>query len=602
MTADTQLEGSEDCEVYTWGDNDEGQLGDGTTNAIQRPRLVAALQGKKVNRVACGSAHTLAWSTSKPASAGKLPAQVPMEYNHLQEIPIIALRNRLLLLHHISELFCPCIPMFDLEGSLDETGLGPSVGFGTLRGVLISQGKEAAFRKVVQATMVRDRQHGPVVELNRIQNTCDHADGSGSFADVIVFNVKLEVKRSRSKGGLAGPDGTKSVFGQMCAKMSSFSPDSLLLPHRVWKVKFVGESVDDCGGGYSESIAEICEELQNGLTPLLIVTPNGRDESGANRDCYLFSPAARAPVHTNMFRFLGVLLGVAIRTGSPLSLNLAEPVWKQLAGMSLTIADLSEVDKDFIPGLMYIRDNEATSEEFEAMSLPFTVPSASGQDIQLSSKYTHITLDNRAEYVRLAMNYRLHEFDEQVAAVREGMARVVPVPLLSLFTGYELETMVCGSPDIPLHLLKSVATYKGVEPSAPLIQWFWEVMESFSNTERSLFLRFVWGRTRLPRTIADFRGRDFVVQVLDKYNPPDHFLPESYTCFFLLKLPRYSCKQVLEEKLKYAIHFCKSIDTDDYARIALTGEPAADDSSDDSENEDVDSFASDSTQDYLTGH
>lgn len=63
-------------EVYTWGDNDEGQLGDGTTNAIQRPRLVAALQGKKINKVACGSAHTLAWSTSKPTNAGKLPAQV----------------------------------------------------------------------------------------------------------------------------------------------------------------------------------------------------------------------------------------------------------------------------------------------------------------------------------------------------------------------------------------------------------------------------------------------------------------------------------------------------------------------------------------------
>ncbi|XP_076870833.1 LOW QUALITY PROTEIN: E3 ubiquitin-protein ligase HERC2 [Brachyhypopomus gauderio] len=570
---------TDDGEVYTWGDNDEGQLGDGTTNAIQRPRLVPALQGKKINRVACGSAHTLAWSTSKPTNAGKLPSQVPMEYNHLQEIPIISLRNRLLLLHHISELFCPCIPMFDLEGRLGQTGHGPSVGFDTLRGILISQGKEAAFRKVVQATMVRDRQHGPVVELNRIQ-----------------------VKRSRSKGGLAGPDGTKCVFGQMCARMSSFSPDSLLLPHRVWKVKFVGESVDDCGGGYSESIAEMCEELQNGLTPLLIVTPNGRDESGANRDCFLLNPTAKSPLHLSMFRFLGVLLGIAIRTGSPLSLYLAEPVWKQLAGMNLTIADLSEVDKDFIPGLMYIRDNEASAEEFEAMPLPFTVPNACGQEVQLSSKHSHISLENRAEYVRLAISYRLHEFDEQVAAVREGMARVVPVPLLSLFTGYELETMVCGSPDIPLHLLKSVATYKGVEPTAPLIQWFWEVMESFSNTERSLFLRFVWGRTRLPRTIADFRGRDFVVQVLDKYNPPDHFLPESYTCFFLLKLPRYSCKLVLEEKLKYAIHFCKSIDTDDYARIALSGEPAADDSSEDSDNEDADSFASDSTQDYLTGH
>ncbi len=49
---------------------------------------------------------------------------------------------------------------------------------------------------------------------------------------------------------------------QMVSKMSSLGPESLLLPHRIWKVKFVGESVDDCGGGYSESIAEICDELQ----------------------------------------------------------------------------------------------------------------------------------------------------------------------------------------------------------------------------------------------------------------------------------------------------------------------------------------------------
>lgn len=131
----------------------------------------------------------------------------------------------------------------------------------------------------------------------------------------------------------------------MCAKMSSFSPDSLLLPHRVWKVKFVGrclapqgpcpgrtsaftdlvfpssgESVDDCGGGYSESIAEMCEELQNGLTPLLIVTPNGRDESGANRDCFLLNPAAKSPLHMSMFRFLGIIL-LLCQPGSPRGLN-----------------------------------------------------------------------------------------------------------------------------------------------------------------------------------------------------------------------------------------------------------------------------------------
>ncbi|KAL3879973.1 hypothetical protein ACJMK2_032247, partial [Sinanodonta woodiana] len=546
-------------EVYTWGDNDEGQLGDGTTNAIQRPRLVAALQGKKINRVACGSAHSLAWSTNKPVSAGKLPSAVPMEYNHLQNISIQTLRNRLVLLHHFSDFFCPSISMFDLHNQDQERGENYT-GLDRLRGVIVSAAKEAAFRKVVQATMVRDKQHGPVVELNRIQ-----------------------VKRYRSKGGLAGPDGLKSAFGQMSMKIGVFGPDSLMLPHRIWKVKFVGESVDDCGGGYSESIAEMCDELQNGSLPLLIETPNGRDESGANRDCFLLNPMLKSPTHQNMFKFLGILCGIAIRSGSPLSLNIAEPVWQQLAGMPLTVADLTEVDKDFVPGLMCIK--EMSNEDLCSADMPFSVPSATGEEVNLSSKYSRITPENRMEYIKVAINYRLHEFDDQVRWVREGMSKVIPVPLLSLFTGLELETMVCGSPDIPLNLLKSVATYKGIDVNTPLVQWFWEVMDEFSNAERSLFLRFVWGRTRLPRTIADFRGRDFVLQVLDKYNPPDHFLPESYTCFFLLKLPRYSCKLVLQEKLKYAIYFCKSIDTDDYARVALTGDdeltPEPSDDSDD---------------------
>jgi hypothetical protein len=49
------------------------------------------------------------------------------------------------------------------------------------------------------------------------------------------------------------------------------------------------------------------------------------------------------------------------------------------------------------------------------------------------------------------------------------------------------------------------------------VQWFWEILSEFTNQERSLFLRFVWGRTRLPRTIEHFRGRDFVLQVINKY-------------------------------------------------------------------------------------
>lgn len=49
--------------------------------------VLFCLLGKKINRVACGSAHSLAWSTNKPINAGHLPQVIPMEYNLLQVSP-----------------------------------------------------------------------------------------------------------------------------------------------------------------------------------------------------------------------------------------------------------------------------------------------------------------------------------------------------------------------------------------------------------------------------------------------------------------------------------------------------------------------------------
>ena len=89
-------------------------------------------------------------------------------------------------------------------------------------------------------------------------------------------------------------------------------------------------------------------------------------------------------------------------------------------------------------------------------------------------------------------------------------------------------------------------------------KWFWEVLTDFSREERQLFLRFVWGRTRLPRSVGDFRGRDFVIQVMDKYKPPNNYLPEAYTCFFLLKMPKYTSKTILKGSIsKFSEKFPK---------------------------------------------
>ena len=54
------------------------------------------------------------------------------------------------------------------------------------------------------------------------------------------------------------------------------------------------------------------------------------------------------------------------------------------------------------------------------------------------------------------------------------------------------------------------------------------------------------------------------VQVLDRYaegQEADAALPQAYTCFLMLKIPKYSSKDIFAEKLRYAIRHCKAIDT-----------------------------------------
>ena len=46
-----------------------------------------------------------------------------------------------------------------------------------------------------------------------------------------------------------------------------------------------------------------------------------------------------------------------------------------------------------------------------------------------------------------------------MAAVREGMSTMIPVPLLSLMTAQNLEQCVCGMEDIDIMMLKKVVRY-----------------------------------------------------------------------------------------------------------------------------------------------
>lgn len=66
---------------------------------------------------------------------------------------------------------------------------------------------------------------------------------------------------------------------------------------------------------------------------------------------FLLNPAASSNSDLELFTFLGILMGVAIRTRKPLDLHLAPMVWKQLVAVPLVPDDIEEVCFKHLPWL-----------------------------------------------------------------------------------------------------------------------------------------------------------------------------------------------------------------------------------------------------------
>lgn len=85
--------------------------------------------------------------------------------------------------------------------------------------------------------------------------------------------------------------------------------------------KLVGEGADDAGGGYYDSITDMCDELNAGdVLRLFIKAPNWANGVGSNVDRYIFNPRATSSYELKLFQFLGIFMGIAIRTMKPINL------------------------------------------------------------------------------------------------------------------------------------------------------------------------------------------------------------------------------------------------------------------------------------------
>ena len=275
---------------------------------------------------------------------------------------------------------------------------------------------------------------------------------------------------------------------------------------RCWSVDFVGEAAADCGGPFRDSMDNMAKELETPVLPLLLKTSNNRNDHGSNRDCFMLNPTSRSPTHLQMFKFLGSWLSFSILTKSPVPIHLAPSLWKQLLGEELDINDLESFDAYSSQVLLDLRDHSSklSDEEFKkTVKLTFKTILSNGEEVNLKpgEEIETVTKDNLNEYIDLVQKTRFNESHEQLDAIREGMKLVMTeeiMPVLEIMDWEQIETRACGEKTVDIEKLKSITSYSGATEDSAIIKRFWRVLTSFDDDQRQAYLKFVWGRSRLP--------------------------------------------------------------------------------------------------------
>lgn len=126
--------------------------------------------------------------------------------------------------------------------------------------------------------------------------------------------------------------------------------------------------------------------------------------------------------------------------------------------------------------------------------------------------------------------------------------------LLQIFCGSSVQSSSSILWDVPT-LTNSCKPDHGYSNESKSLKDLYEIMASYDREEQRQFLQFVTGCPRLP--VGGFKSLSPPLTIVKKTfdSPdvnPDDYLPSVMTCVNYLKLPDYSSKQIMREKLRTA--------------------------------------------------
>ncbi|RKP22255.1 hypothetical protein SYNPS1DRAFT_20292, partial [Syncephalis pseudoplumigaleata] len=267
------------------------------------------------------------------------------------------------------------------------------------------------------------------------------------------------------------------------------------------------------------------------------------------------------------FWFMGRWMAQAFMDGRLLDMPLS-PVFMQKAlgrPVANQLHTLKQVDPAMAQSLEllrgYIAQKQAIyrkEQHVEQLGLDFTLPGYPSIMLKNDGQDIDVTIYNLDEYVELVLEWTLERgIEKQIAAFRGGFNSKFPIESLLCFEPDELLPLLsAATEDWRLEvIMEAIKADHGYTAESVSVMHLAEIMGELDANEQRLFLQFITGSPRLP--VGGFKRLYPPLTVVRKLPEPpltaDDYLPSVMTCVNYLKLPDYSSKELMRQRLQQAI-------------------------------------------------
>ncbi|XXG81111.1 hypothetical protein AAC387_Pa09g1820 [Persea americana] len=277
------------------------------------------------------------------------------------------------------------------------------------------------------------------------------------------------------------------------------------------------------------------------------------------------------------FLLLGQVVAKAIKDRRVMDLSFSKAFYKFILEQELDIYDIHSFDPELGRTLLEFQalvERKRTMESvsgknttpisvlhfrgtrIEDLCLDFTLPGYNDYKLGSTPDYKMVNSLNLEEYISLIVDATVKSgISKQVEAFKTGFNQVFPLKALQIFTEDEIERLLCGEQETWVYgeLLDHIIFDHGYTASSPPISNLLEIIQEFRCDERRAFLLFVTGAPRLPPGGLAALNPKLTIVRKQWSTWPDSDLPSVMTCQNYLKLPPYSSKEIMRERLLYAI-------------------------------------------------